>query len=268
MSKIIQVADVHFGTENPRAIAAFKATVDALEADALAVCGDLTQRGKHEEFEAARDWLDTFEIPKLVVAGNHDTPLLNLYERVVSPFDRHDSYFDEFSAPVELDNAVLAGINTARGWQTRKNWAEGSVNLDDLDNAIGVGDGAAKKTAFLICHHPFLSPPDAPMRTSTRRGRRASRRLAESGFRYLLTGHVHVPSVTVVDHEEDAYIAVSAGTLSTRLRANPASFNLIDISGENCAVTIFNLHGDRFVPQKPHVLTPNFELTETHLNAD
>lgn len=268
MSKIIQVADIHFGTENPRAIDAFKATVDALEPDAIAVCGDLTQRGKREEFEAARDWLDTFSIPKLVVAGNHDTPLLNIYERVVSPFERHDRFFDEFSEPVHLDNAVLTGINTARGWQTRKNWAEGAVNLDDLDGAISAGEEKAGKTAFLICHHPFLSPPDAPMRTSTRRGRRASRRLAKSGFRYLLTGHVHVPSVTVVDHEDDAYIAVSAGTLSTRLRANPASFNLIDISGEDCAVTIFNLHGDRFVPLKPHILTPDFELKETHLNAD
>ena len=134
--------------------------------------------------------------------------------------------------------------------------------------AISTENATEDRTAFLICHHPFLSPPDAPMRTSTRRGRRASRRLAKSGFRYLLTGHVHVPSVTVVDHEDDAYIAVSAGTLSTRLRANPASFNLIDISGEDCAVTIFNLHGDRFVPLKPHILTPDFELKETHLNAD
>lgn len=268
MSKIIQIADVHFGTENPRALKAFEAALSEIDTDAIAVCGDLTQRGKRSEFEAARDWLDSFAIPKLVVAGNHDTPLLNLYERVVSPFERHDSYFEDLANPLKLNNAVLTGLNTARGWQTRKNWAEGSVNLEQLEEAVSVCDKADGRACFLICHHPFLSPPDAPMRTATRRGRRASRRLAQSKFRFLLTGHVHVPSVTVVDHEDKAYIAVSAGTLSTRIRSSPASFNLIDISGENCVVTVFNLHGDRFVPTRPHVLTPDFTRDETHIGID
>lgn len=268
MSKIIQIADIHFGTENPRALTAFEDAMDAIGPDAIAVCGDLTQRGKREEFDAAREWLDKFDLPRLVVAGNHDTPLLNIYERVVSPFERHDRYFEDLSQPVVLDNALLTGINTSRGWQTRKNWAEGSVNLEQLEEAISTENATEDRTAFLICHHPFLSPPDAPMRTATRRGRRASRRLAKSPFRYLLTGHVHSPSVTVVDHEDHAYIAVSAGTLSTRLRNNPASFNLIDISGRDCVVTIFNLHGDRFVPMKPHVLTPDFVRKETHVEID
>ena len=74
--------------------------------------------------------------------------------------------------------------------------------------------------------------------------------------------------MTVVDHENEAYIAVSAGTLSTRLRNTPASFNLIDISGDNCVVTVFDLHGDRFVPQTPHVLTPDFNRAETRIEID
>ena len=169
MSKIIQIADIHFGTENPRALEAFEQAADAVGADAIAVCGDLTQRGKRSEFQASREWLDKFDVPKLVVAGNHDTPLLNIYERVVSPFERHDSYFGELSAPVVLDNALLAGINTSRGWQTRSNWAEGSVNLEQLEDAIVSCREARERTCFLICHHPFLSPPDAPLRTETRR---------------------------------------------------------------------------------------------------
>ncbi|MEQ8556914.1 MAG: metallophosphoesterase [Henriciella sp.] len=269
MTRIIQLADIHFGTENPVALEAFETALAETDVDAMAICGDLTQRGKRAEFGAARDWLDRFAMPKLVVAGNHDTPLLNLYERVVSPFERHDTYFDDLAEPVEVDGAVLTGINTSRGWQTRKNWAEGSVNLEDLEAAIADTDQATGtgKTAFLICHHPFLSPPDAPMRTATRRGRRASRRLAQSKVGFLLTGHVHSPSVTVVDDEGDSYVAVSAGTLSTRLRKRPASFNIIELSDEVCTVTVFNLHGDRFVPEQPHMLSPHFSQPETHLTA-
>ncbi len=267
MTKIIQVADIHFGTENPHALSAFETIAGALEADALAVCGDLTQRGKRSEFQAALDWLKQFDMPQLVVAGNHDTPLLNLYERVVSPFERHDSYFSQHAGPVEVGKAVLTGMNTARGWQTRSNWAEGSVNLEQLEDAIADANSAEAETGVLICHHPFLSPPDAPMRTETKRGHRASRRLAQSKVRFLLTGHVHAPSVTVVDHDDEAYVAVSAGTLSTRLRSSPASFNLIDLNGPHATVTVFNLHGDRFVAEKPHVLNELSPAEETHLEV-
>ena len=269
MTRIVQVADIHFGTENPVALDAFEAAMAESDVDAIAVCGDLTQRGKRSEFEAARDWIDKFDLPRLVVPGNHDTPLLNLYERVVSPFERHDSHFGDLSNPLDLDGAVVVGMNTSRGWQTRKNWAEGSVNLEDLEAAIETTQAAteAGKTGVLICHHPFLSPPDAPMRTATRRGRRASRRLTQSRIGFLLTGHVHTPSVTVVDDGADSYVAVSAGTLSTRLRRSPASFNIIEASEETCSVTVFNLHGDRFVPEKPHILSPEASQPETHLSA-
>ena len=268
MTRIIQVADIHFGTEDPTALEAFQYAAEAIGADAMAVCGDLTQRGKRSEFRAARQWLDSFSMPKVVVAGNHDTPLLNLYERVVSPFERHDRHFEDVSGPAVLDRVKLVGLNTSRGWQTRGNWAEGSVDLEDLEEAISDVAPLDGKYGFLVCHHPFLSPPDAPMRTATRRGRRASRRLAQSGINFLLTGHVHSPSVTVVDHKKQSYVAVSAGTLSTRLRNHPASFNLIDVSGDMCQVTVFTLQGDHFVPAKPHALTPEATASDTHVEID
>ena len=254
MTRLIQIADIHFGTEDLNALQAFENVLPELEVDAIAVCGDLTQRGKRSEFRDAREWLDQFEEPKLVVAGNHDTPLLNMYERVVSPFDRHDDMFADLAEPVDVGSARLVGLNTSRGWQTRSNWAEGSVNLEDLEDALAHAASDEDRTGIIICHHPFISPPDAPLRTATRRGRRASRRLAQSSVRYLLTGHVHAPSVHVIDHDGCAYVAVSSGTLSTRLRQSAPSFNLIDLTGAADTVTAFNLHGDRFVPSAPETL--------------
>lgn len=268
MTRIIQIADIHFGTEDPDALAAFEAVVPELQADALAVCGDLTQRGKRSEFRAARHWLDTFQLPMIVVAGNHDTPLLNLVERVVSPFERHDSYFGDLAGPITAKDAVLVGLNTSRGWQTRHNWAEGSVNLEDLEDALVDADEGANKTGMLICHHPFLSPPQAPMRTATRRGRRASRRLAQSRVRYLLTGHVHAPSVLVVNHHGRAYVAVSAGTLSTRLRETPPSFNLIEVGKDGDTVTAYTLDSGRFHAAPPERIGLDLQTAEPDLVVD
>ena len=267
MVRIIQLADIHFGTEDPAALQAFESVYEALEPHAMAVCGDLTQRGKRSEFRAARDWLEGFSVPKLVVAGNHDTPLLNLYERVVSPFERHDRYFDDHTGPLEIGDTMLTGMNTARGWQTRSNWAEGSVNLDDLEEAITPIDEACPQTGLLVCHHPFVSPPDAPMRTATRRGKRASRRLARSPVNFLLTGHVHTPSVTQVGSGNAGYVAVSAGTLSTRLRTSPASFNLIDLTEQNtCTITVFQLRGEHFEPKDPYLVRAGDVAGETAIS--
>jgi len=77
MMRIIQLADLHFGSENPAAIADAAELIASEAPDALMICGDLTQRGARSEFEAAHAWLDQFDVPQLVVPGNHDTPLLN-----------------------------------------------------------------------------------------------------------------------------------------------------------------------------------------------
>ncbi|MEO0715196.1 MAG: metallophosphoesterase, partial [Pseudomonadota bacterium] len=86
--KIVQLSDIHFGVEDRGALALAGSVIESSEPDALIICGDLTQRGKRSEFAAAREWIDGFSRPTLVVPGNHDTPLLNMVERVTSPFDR------------------------------------------------------------------------------------------------------------------------------------------------------------------------------------
>src|SRR5690606_31141750 len=84
--KLVQVADIHVGAADPDVLAAAAASIREQDADALVVCGDMTQRGKREEFRVARDWVDSFRIPTIVVPGNHDTPLLDMVARVTSPF--------------------------------------------------------------------------------------------------------------------------------------------------------------------------------------
>ena len=45
-----------------------------------------------------------------------------------------------------------------------------------------------------------------------------------------MTGHVHTPHAELIrDPSGGAYIAITAGTLSTRLRAQPPAFNILSI---------------------------------------
>ncbi len=225
--KIAHFADLHFGCEDRNALEAASSLVREMKVNAIVVAGDLTQRGKREEFEAAQDWLSRFSVPILCVPGNHDTPLLNLPARAADAFGRYDRYFSGRAGPLELEGISIRGLNTSRGWQTRMNWAEGRVNLDDLDRAISASGVDA--VHVLACHHPFLSPAKASLQTATKRGEEASRRVAGSPVQIVLNGHVHTPHAELVREHAGNYLAITAGTLSTRLRAQPPSFNILSI---------------------------------------
>jgi 3',5'-cyclic AMP phosphodiesterase CpdA len=245
--RIVQLADLHFGAEDPRAIEAAADSVSQLNPDVVVVSGDMTQRGKHREFEMARKWIHQLNYPSLIVPGNHDTPLFNLVSRASSPFQRHDHYFDSYAGMLRVDNVRIDGLNTARGWQARSNWAEGSVRLRHLANILN-RDVDPDVVRLLACHHPFRSPRDAPLRTRTRRGSAASEMMAESDVSILLTGHVHTPHAEIIEERNGRYLAISAGTLSTRLRNAPPAFNSLDITTTTVSVTTHDFKGSAFEP--------------------
>ncbi len=231
MTRLVQMADLHFGVEDPAALAAAAKWIQSSDVDGVVVCGDVSQRGKRSEFDAGARWLEQFTAPVLVAPGNHDTPLLDMPARALRPFQRFWRYFGERRLPLELDRACVAGLNTARGWQARRNWAEGSVDLEDLSGAIDVVMRTAGRVGVIACHHPFRSPRQAPLRISTRRGRRAGVLMAAGGAQLLLTGHVHTPSAELWEEAGvgAGYLNLTSGTLSQRLRAAPPSFNVVDI---------------------------------------
>jgi 3',5'-cyclic AMP phosphodiesterase CpdA len=240
--RIVQLADLHFGTEDPRAIDAAASRISVLEPDVIVVSGDMTQRGKHREFQTARDWIDSLNRPTLIVPGNHDTPLLNMLSRARRPFQRHHAYFPIRTDMLQVGSVSIDGLNTARGWQARSNWAEGSVRLDHLAELVS-RDAPADSLRMLACHHPFRSPTDAPLRTRTRRGALASEMLAASDISVLLTGHVHTPHAELIREATGNYIAISAGTLSTRLRNALPAFNSLDVTTSEVSVETHDFDG-------------------------
>lgn len=242
--KIAHFADLHFGREDRDALKAAADLLNEMDVHAIVVSGDLTQRGKREEFEAAQEWLSQFTSPLLCVPGNHDTPLLNIAARAADAFGRYDRYFSAHAGPLDIDGVSIRGLNTARGWQTRMNWAEGRVDLDDLDRAIGHSEEDVLH--IVACHHPFVSPAMAGLQTETKRGQEASRRIADSPVQILMTGHVHTPHAEVIRDGKGAYIAITAGTLSTRLRAQPPAFNILSVRDGIAALNVQSFRDGRF----------------------
>lgn len=242
--RLVHLADIHFGAADPRVLDAAARAIEQAAPHALVVAGDLTQSGKHREFEAAQQWLQNLGLPCACTPGNHDTPMFQLHHRVLNPFGRYEKYLSEFAFPLRMEDIRIDGLNTARGWQARRNWAEGSVDLEDLDAVLE--RESPEGIRLLSCHHPFIPPTDTPLRTATRRGRRASSRLGRSRTSVLLTGHVHSPQAEIIRVPEGGYVAVTSGTLSMRLRNVPPSFNVLDFDGDVMSVMALSYDGKGF----------------------
>lgn len=234
--KIAQIGDVHFGVQDAEAIARAREIIETEQPDILIACGDLTQRGKRIEFQQAFEFLDAFDVPVMSVPGNHDVPLLDLVSRIKAPFKRYREHLDRFEPVQTIRGTTIFGLNSARGWHARANWAEGSINLHTLQAAIN-----QHAPSILVAHHPFVQPPKAQLSVNTRRGKRALHIAAQNGVKLILTGHVHEPTAFEFSSENrQKLVSVSCGTLSRRLRKAPPSFNIIEMNSHKVSVRVIN----------------------------
>lgn len=240
MTCIFHLSDIHFGREDRAALSCVEALVEERQPDGLIISGDLTQKGSEVEFGAAQRWLSSLNTPYFTVPGNHDTPMFDLIARLNSPFGSYQSAFGSVSGYLDIGGLSIGGLNSARGWQFRRNWAEGVINMDDLTGVLAHLESTSGEISVLTCHHPFLAHENAPLKTSTRRGEAAAKVLSSARTNLLLTGHVHKPSIEVfaTENGEGGFISVCAGTLSTRLRDFPPSINELNFAAEQMDVLV------------------------------
>lgn len=247
---LLHISDIHFGAEDDAALDAVASFARRIEPDALIVAGDITQSGRRREFEAARRWLDDLALETIVAPGNHDTPAYHVPARVLTPFDRYARFMGRYDAVgrvVELaaGKVRVSAINTARGVQGRLNWADGVIDLDDLNETLSrLGEGPETAWRILVCHHPLHEPSHSRISVDTRRGGQALQRCAAAHVDAILTGHIHDAFAHPLHSPRRQMVQMGSGTLSTRLRSTQPSFCLVTIDGENIRQEILTLDRD------------------------
>jgi 3',5'-cyclic AMP phosphodiesterase CpdA len=249
-------ADVHFGAEDTDALAAFAAALRDLPDATVVVAGDLTYEGRRREFQAAADWLTSLERPVILTPGNHDVPVYNLFSRLTDPFNRHEkSFADHDNQTLFGDDFALLSLNTARGAQWRLNWAHGAISNEQAEDAVACfQQSPTSAVRTIVCHHPLVIPPGAPIKTRTRGGPEAATIMAEGGVDLVLTGHLHRPFVLQLPGGDGKTWSVGAGTLSERQRGDPASFTVLTREGGDVRVTAWRIDGSRAAPAETALL--------------
>lgn len=226
MRKIVHISDLHLGAENPRTLEPLLRSIGELQPHVLAVSGDLTQRATSKQFDDARAFLARVPcLQQVVVPGNHDVPLWNLWERLIAPRRRFDAHITGEAFPEFVDDELaLIGLNSARGFT----WKNGRVSAKQLDEVLrrirrpSVRPGALR---ILVCHHPFVVPEGVPVKECARRSETTVATLIDGEMDLLLTGHRHVPWISPLGSHLPTIHAGTATSMRTRGTSN--SFNEI-----------------------------------------
>ncbi|CAN5162163.1 metallophosphoesterase family protein [soil metagenome] len=231
MTSVIQISDPHFGTEQAPVVDALLRLVAEEKPDLVILSGDITQRARVHEFDAARRFVDRLGLPTLVIPGNHAIPLFNGALRAFAPYRRFQRVFP---GPLEphwsSDDLLVIGLATTRRYRHK----DGQVSRRQIDSTSALLRQARPgQLRIVVMHHPVhvTRPADLTNLLHGRAG--AIRAWADAGADIIMGGHIHLPYVRSLAQDFDGLPrrvwAVQAGTaVSSRIRHEaPNSVNLL-----------------------------------------
>jgi 3',5'-cyclic AMP phosphodiesterase CpdA len=258
---LAHVSDLHFGGYADLAqIEALENFLPTLDVAATVISGDVSQRARHGEFQAAHAFLSRIRrlMPAFLVPGNHDI------EWWKSPFGlfgegpkyaKYARYFGELTPVLELPGAIIAGALSSYGialgsltWNLRDLAVKGHLPKSETDRVSAIFAKAPPGAArVLVVHHNVLAG-GVSRRMGLARWRSAQRRVLAIGADVVLCGHDHQEAAGQID----GTLAVStSGTHSSRVRGGrPSVFNLVKIDERAVHIAHYRWEssGRRFLP--------------------
>lgn len=255
MRTVAHISDVHFGRSDPALVDAVVADINGRRPSVVVVSGDLTQRARRWQFERAAEFLARLPKPLIVVPGNHDVPLYDLFRRFFGTLQFYQRHISIDLSPVHRDEEMLVmGLNTTRPFSPRWKgfWKDGRVSRQQMEEIRSVfGQAPASLCKIIVTHHPFI-PPSLNTRGEIIHGATEALAVMEQcGVDLLLAGHLHLGYFDDVrSHHEKvrrSILSVQAGTAtSTRRRGAANAYNWITIRPNDVAIEVRAWDGSRF----------------------
>ena len=236
MTTVLQISDSHFGTERGQVVQALRRLADQQVPDLVVLSGDITQRARHSQFEAACRFIDLLKpAAVLAIPGNHDIPLFNLAARVFAPYANYARAFGQNLEPVfEREDLLVIGVNTTRP----RRHVDGELSPRQIERVTDrLRRAAATQLRVIVVHQPVLAIRESDADNLLDGHRQAIPAWAAAGGDIIMGGHIHLPYVRSLQTTFDALPrdiwTVQAGTaVSSRLREGIAnSVNLIRCDG-------------------------------------
>jgi len=250
--RIVQLSDLHFGTEVEAVLAALLVRLKQLQPDLLLLSGDLTQRARRREFARCRRFLHQLpDVPILAVPGNHDLPLYNIWHRFRAPYAGYHRVFGHELAPCfESESTLVVGVNTTDP-RRHVDGAFEPAAIEQVAQRLATSSASLK---LVVGHHPVDAVLATDEQNIARQADKAVRAWAAAGMQLYLAGHIHFPFFAPLNRRypgvPDDIWTLQAGTaISRRTRdGKPNSFNMIEREQQQLALTRwdYQLHRGAF----------------------
>jgi 3',5'-cyclic AMP phosphodiesterase CpdA len=227
MSVLLQISDPHFGTEQAAVVEALATLSRQQQPDLLVLSGDITQRARPAQFQAARALTDRLGAPLLAIPGNHDIPLFDLWTRLRRPYAHYSAAFGGELEPVHCSSELMVVcVNTTRSWRHK----HGEVSARQVGRVARLLESAeVAQLRVVVVHQPVAVTRAEDLPNLLRGHAAALQRWAAAGADVVLGGHIHLPYVKALEGLARPMWAVQAGTaVSSRVRETaPNSVNLL-----------------------------------------
>lgn len=281
MLTFVHASDIHFGKPHvPRVADAFLQAAHDAEPDLVVVSGDLTQRAKVHEFEAAAVFLERLpDAPLVVTPGNHDVPLYRVWERIFAPHRNYRALIrDELDTVTRVPGATVVSLDSTAPHTAIVN---GRIRRHQVAFAReAFQDVHHDDLRVVVAHHHFAPAPDYEGDRSMPRAREVLGEFTDMGVELILGGHLHRAyignslDVYAGENRDRGVVIVQSGTTTSRRgRARERaknSFNVIRVSPDAIEVTHhmyfedlghfapFSIHG---FPRRSHRWFPQGSLS-------
>lgn len=232
MTVLLQISDTHFGTERPAVVEALLHLAQELRPAVVVVSGDITQRARQSQFNAAKEFVSRIKIaPVIAIPGNHDIPLFNVFGRLFSPYGGFVRVFGEQLEPQwESPDFLVVAVNTTRPQRHK----DGEVSAEQIERVSRRLQAATpQQVRVVVTHQPVHVTKGSEVHNRLHGHYEAITAWSKAGADIIMGGHIHLPYIAPLhDHYQQVprrCWVVQAGTaVSHRVRRHQCnSVNVI-----------------------------------------
>ncbi len=196
------------------------------EANLIFISGDLTFEGTLPQYKLAKERINEFESPTMIIPGNHDARHLG--------YQLFSEFFGELEFFQEVGDVGILGLDS-----TQPDRDEGHIGRDMYDWVDEKLRGSDKLKIVALHHHIVAVPDSGREQNIINDAGGVLDLVLKNNVSLILMGHRHVPYAVRVHRT----LMVNAGTFSSaRTRAHLGnSFNIIDIEDGSINISIYHI---------------------------
>jgi Icc protein len=270
--RIAHISDIHAGEASfqHEIMAAIIDKVNSIQPDILVVAGDLTAAGYEDEYIEAAGIISQFEVPKLIIPGNHDARNVGWVHFENYFGRRYSRYRAEFEG-VRGERLQATGFTVVGVDSSEPDVNEGRVGRDRYDWIVSQFDDPDDIKIFAVHHHLVPIPGTGRERNIVMDAGDLLAHLLGLDLDLIVCGHKHVPFFWGLN----GMLISNSGTCSTkRLRGlTPSSWNEYEIDASTIKVFLHYPDGRRelavIFSRKTRALTREaFYMTDEFISSN